>query len=110
MARSRAVVVATFLAAAPVLVAGLLGWWFGEQRRAATATYRVVEVIDGDTIVVDRDGHTDTVRILGVDTSDWAEEHLGRPMDLSWRCRSCRERSMAISAGLIEARFRSGLR
>jgi len=70
MARSRAVVVATVLAAAPVLVAGLLGWWFGEQRRAATATYRVIEVIDGDTIVVARDGRTDTVRILGVDTPE----------------------------------------
>ena len=73
MARSRAVVVATALAATPVLVAGLFGWWFGEQRRAATATYQVVEVIDGDAIVVERDGRTDTVRILGVDTPDWAE-------------------------------------
>ena len=60
-------------APAPGLVAGLLGRWLGEQRRAATATYRVIDVIDGDTIVVARDGRTDTVRILGVDTSDRTE-------------------------------------
>jgi micrococcal nuclease len=66
MARSRAVVVVTVLAATSVL-----GWWFGDQRRAADQTYRVVEVIDGDTIVVRRRGAPDeTVRLLGVDTPE----------------------------------------
>jgi micrococcal nuclease len=66
MARSRAVVVVTVLAAASAL-----GWWFGDQRRAADQTYRVVEVLDGDTIVVRRVGAPDeTVRLLGVDTPE----------------------------------------
>jgi micrococcal nuclease len=47
------------------------GWWLGEQRSAANPRVRVVEVIDGDTIVVELpDGGTDTVRILGVDTPE----------------------------------------
>jgi micrococcal nuclease len=66
MARSRAVVVVTVLIAASVV-----GWWFGDQRRAADQPYRVVDVLDGDTIVVRRRGAPDeTVRILGVDTPE----------------------------------------
>jgi micrococcal nuclease len=66
MARSRVVVVATVLAATSAL-----GWWFGEQRRAADTPYRVVQVLDGDTVVVRRTGGTDeTIRILGVDTPE----------------------------------------
>jgi len=64
MALSRAVVVVTVLAAASVA-----GWWVGDQRRTANPQVRVVEAIDGDTVVVAfGDGHTDTVRLLGVDT------------------------------------------
>jgi micrococcal nuclease len=66
MALTRAVVVVTVLTAASVA-----GWWVGEQRHAANEQVRVVEAIDGDTIVVAfGDGHTDTVRILGVDTPE----------------------------------------
>ena len=66
MARSRAVVVVTVLAAASVL-----GWWFGDQRRAADQPYRVVQVLDGDTIVVRRtDAPDETIRLLGVDTPE----------------------------------------
>lgn len=66
MARPRAVVVVTVLAAASVA-----GWWLGDQRRTANPQVRVVEAIDGDTIVVAfGDGRTDTVRILGVDTPE----------------------------------------
>jgi micrococcal nuclease len=65
MARTRAVVVVTVLTAASVL-----GWWFGEQRRAADQEYRVVQVFDGDTIVVERGAHRDTIRLLGVDTPE----------------------------------------
>lgn len=50
--------------------ASVAGWWFADQRRAADAQYRVVDVLDGDTIVVAR-GHTrDTIRLLGVDTPE----------------------------------------
>ncbi len=66
MVRSRAVVVVTVLAATSVL-----GWWCGDQRRAADTPYRVVQVFDGDTIVVRRAGAPDqTIRLLGVDTPE----------------------------------------
>ena len=70
MARSRAVVVAS-LAAVSVLGASALGWWLGGLARTADPEVRVVEVIDGDTIVVAlANGTTDTVRLLGVDTPE----------------------------------------
>lgn len=70
MARSRAVVVAT-LAAAAVLGTSALGWWLGGLARTAAPRARVVEVIDGDTVVVELPGGaTDTVRLLGVDTPE----------------------------------------
>ncbi|MET0895698.1 MAG: thermonuclease family protein, partial [Acidimicrobiia bacterium] len=54
-----------------IVVASALGWWFGEQRRALDVPYRVVDVLDGDTIVVRRaGGANETVRILGVDTPE----------------------------------------
>ena len=56
---------------AVVVVASGAGWWLGGERRAATAPYRVVEVLDGDTIVVTRgDGRPETIRLLGVDTPE----------------------------------------
>jgi endonuclease YncB( thermonuclease family) len=64
MAHSRAVVVVTVLAATSVA-----GWWFGDYRRAADAQYLVVDVPDGDTIVVERDRMRETVRLLGIDTT-----------------------------------------
>ncbi len=70
MVRSRAVVVVT-LTAASVLGASVLGWWLGEAARTAEPEVRVVEVVDGDTIVVAfANGGTDTVRLLGVDTPE----------------------------------------
>jgi micrococcal nuclease len=47
------------------------GWWLGEQRGAASQQARVVEAIDGDTLIVEFPDHsTDTIRILGVDTPE----------------------------------------
>ena len=65
MVRSRAVVVVSVLTAASVL-----GWWFGETRGAVSRQYRVVQVLDGDTVVVQRDGGAETIRLLGVDTPE----------------------------------------
>jgi micrococcal nuclease len=65
MTRSRVVVVAIVIAAASIG-----GWRLGEARRAAAAGWTVVEVLDGDTIRVARDGHADTVRLLGIDTPE----------------------------------------
>ena len=66
MQRFRATTVVAMLVATSVL-----GWWLGAQRRTASQSVRVLRAIDGDTIVVVfPDGHTDTVRILGVDTPE----------------------------------------
>jgi micrococcal nuclease len=65
MARSRAVVVITVL-----IAASTLGWWFGEQRRTADQEYRVVRVLDGDTVIVERGAYRDTIRLLGIDTPE----------------------------------------
>ena len=62
--RKSMVVVAT------LTVASTLGWWFGDQRRTRDAEYRVVEVLDGDTIVVARGNRRDTIRLLGIDTPE----------------------------------------
>jgi len=52
-------------------VASVLGWWIGEQRHDAAPRARVIDVIDGDTVIVAfADGSTDTVRLLGVDTPE----------------------------------------
>jgi micrococcal nuclease len=59
------VVVAIVIAAASIG-----GWRLGEARRAATAQWTVIDVLDGDTIRVARDGHADTVRLLGIDTPE----------------------------------------
>ena len=46
-----------------------LGWWAGRARMAVEP--RVLEAIDGDTLVVAfANGEHDTVRILGVDTPE----------------------------------------
>jgi len=57
------------VALAVIAAVSAVGWWLGEQRRTANPQVRVIEVIDGDTIVVAfADGSTDTIRLLGVDT------------------------------------------
>jgi micrococcal nuclease len=53
-----------------LIAASVLGWWFGEQRRTVLTEYRVVDVLDGDTIVVRRGATDDTIRLLGVDTPE----------------------------------------
>jgi len=75
MARSRAARVA-FVAA----LLGSVGWgWFAGSRAAAYRA-RVVDVVDGDTIVVAyADGTRDTVRLLGVDTPETV--HRDRPVE-----------------------------
>jgi micrococcal nuclease len=100
MARSRAVVVTVAVAALLGSIAG--GWWLGGAAPAAVSA-TVAHVIDGDTIIAAfRDGHTETVRVLGVDTpetvdprkpvqcfgpeaSAYAKSHLtGRPVRLEF--------------------------
>ena len=65
MHRTRSIVVLVLVATS------LFGWWAGEQRRSADTQYRVVDVLDGDTIVVRRAGGRDeTIRLLGIDTPE----------------------------------------
>jgi micrococcal nuclease len=74
MTRSRVVVVVIILAAASIG-----GWRLGEARRAATAQWTVVEVLDGDTIRVARGDDTDTVRLLGINTPE--THHPTKPVE-----------------------------
>jgi micrococcal nuclease len=68
MARSRAVVVASVAAA--LLGSVSSGWWLGGSA-PAVVPITIVHVIDGDTVVAQfRDGHTETVRVLGIDTPE----------------------------------------
>ncbi len=68
MARSRAVVVAAVAATLLGSIAG--GWWLGGAAPAVVPA-TVVHVVDGDTLVAAfADGHTETVRVLGVDTPE----------------------------------------
>ncbi|HEX5587665.1 MAG TPA: thermonuclease family protein [Acidimicrobiia bacterium] len=61
----------TLLTIVLVVAVSALGWWLGEQRRAANVPYRVSDVLDGDTIVVRRAGGRDeTIRLLGIDTPE----------------------------------------
>lgn len=55
---------------AACIVASAIGWWAGADHRAAGAPWAVVEVVDGDTVVVMRSGESATVRLLGVDTPE----------------------------------------
>ncbi len=73
MTRSRVVVVAILAAAS------FGGWRLGEARRVANAPWRVVAVVDGDTIRVERGGSTDTVRLLGVNTPE--THHPTKPVE-----------------------------
>lgn len=45
----------------------------GDERTTVPASWRVVEVIDGDTIDVTRDGRTETVRLVGIDSPEQGE-------------------------------------
>jgi micrococcal nuclease len=57
-----------------------LGWWLGAQADDARPIARVIEVIDGDTIVVAfADGSTDTIRLLGVNTPE--THHPTKPVE-----------------------------
>src|SRR4051812_13739664 len=68
MAHSRAVVVAAVAAALLGSVAS--GWWLGGAAPASVPV-TVVHVVDGDTLVAAfADGHTETVRVLGIDTPE----------------------------------------
>jgi len=76
MTRSRVVVVVILAAAS------LGGWRLGKAHRAATAEWTVVNVVDGDTIEVERGingDDTDTVRLLGIDTPE--THHPTKPVE-----------------------------
>ena len=70
MLRARSFPGSATVVAVVLIAASVLGWWFGAQRRAADAQYRVVQVLDGDTIVVARGDVRDTIRLLGIDTPE----------------------------------------
>jgi micrococcal nuclease len=72
---SRAVVTITAL-----VVASVAGFWIGTQHDDAMPPARVIDVLDGDTIVVElADGSTDTIRLLGIDTPE--THHPTKPVE-----------------------------
>ena len=74
MARSRATVVALIAAVS------LGGFALGKAARGESTTFVVTQVIDGDTIDVDRGhGETETIRLLGVNTPE--THHPDRPVE-----------------------------
>jgi micrococcal nuclease len=61
-------------------VVSVLCWYLGVHHDDASPTARVVDVLDGDTVLVRlRDGSTDIVRLLGVDTPE--THHPTRPVE-----------------------------
>ena len=108
MTRSRVVVVAIVIAAASIG-----GWRLGEARRAATAEWTVIEVLDGDTIRVARDRDVDTVRLLGIDTPETHHPTQGvecyGPEAASYTQAHLQGRSVQLEAD-IETRDRYGRR
>ncbi len=107
MTRSRVVVVAILAAAS------LGGWRLGQARRAATAEWTVVDVVDGDTIDVARGDDTDTIRLLGIDTPE--THHPTKPVECfgpeasAFTDEQLRGRSVRLEAD-IEGRDRYGRR
>jgi len=60
------------------LVAALIGYFLHHKSpviNEAPTLYRVVEVIDGDTIKVDLGGELETVRLIGIDTPEIANPY-----------------------------------
>jgi endonuclease YncB( thermonuclease family) len=56
-----------------ILVGQQYGWfdWLNNQVQAnQPGLYRIVKFDDGDTIAVDMNGHTETIRFIGVDTPE----------------------------------------
>jgi endonuclease YncB( thermonuclease family) len=53
-----------------LLFAFILPFFFISYAHAQVQTFKVLRVVDGDTIVVDVRGHNETVRLLGIDTPE----------------------------------------
>ncbi|MBP17143.1 MAG: thermonuclease [Acidimicrobiaceae bacterium] len=62
-----------------VLMGLLLGVACSSPNLSADGMGTVVEVIDGDTVIVDLAGHRETVRLLGIDTPETV--HPDRPVE-----------------------------
>lgn len=62
-------------------VAALIGYFLPHKSsfiKEVPALYRVVKVIDGDTIKVDIGGEIETVRLIGIDTPEIANPYSSR--------------------------------
>lgn len=85
LSRARSISLLVLVILVAVLLAVALGWWLGTRStdsagRSATESAEVIEVVDGDTIVVRlRSGAEETVRLLGIDTPETV--HPDRPVE-----------------------------
>ena len=54
-----------------ILIASALYFFYStDQKTVDAGEYRVIEVLDGDTVIID-DGRRSSVRYLGIDTPRW---------------------------------------
>lgn len=62
----------TILAGIVISTLGLLMLYgyFNKPPQTSTGTYKVVKVLDGDTIEIERYGKLETVRLIGIDTPE----------------------------------------
>lgn len=74
-----------FLTVAVLMVLALIGlapdqaeWVLSRFSGATDGHYAVLEVLDGDTIIVDMDGRAETIRMIGLDTPE--KNHPDKPV------------------------------
>lgn len=97
--RGRGRLVGTVLVLVGVVVilqwqAGVIGRWAAAGEEPAVAV-EVVHVIDGDTLIVERDGSEERVRLLGIDAPETARQ--GQPGE------PCADEATALTQELIAA-------
>lgn len=96
-----------------LLGSAVAGWWSGGHR-AALVPATVIEVVDGDTVVVRLDdGRVDTVRLLGIDTPETVHPDKGVECFGPEASQAARERFAGRRVALehdVEVRDRYGRR
>jgi len=66
-----------FIIVVAIILSGLIGYFFPHELtiKEVPVLYRVVEVIDGDTVKVEMNGQIEIVRLLGIDTPEVSTQY-----------------------------------